>query len=113
MKTSQLFIVTTVLLAASTIAHAKPTGGGSTPKPVCKTFEIPTIICPNGWTIVDDMNNQTNKCKAGLIKRTFCKNVAALSGFQGNVEVINTGPKLFEFVQPVDESGDPIAIEAE
>ncbi|OAI04317.1 hypothetical protein A1353_13730 [Methylomonas methanica] len=113
MKTLELFFLTAVLLSASATAYAKPTGGGTSPKPVCKTFDIPTIICPDGWTIADDLSNGTNKCTTGFIKRTFCKNVAARSGFQGNVEVINAGSKLFEFVQPVDESGEPIAIEAE
>ncbi|MBD9360228.1 hypothetical protein [Methylomonas fluvii] len=113
MKTPKLFFLSTILFGVSAIAHAQPTGGGTTPKPVCKTFDIPTIICPDGWTIADDLSNGTNKCTTGFIKRTFCKNVAARSGFQGNVEVINAGSKLFEFVQPVDESGEPIATEAE
>jgi hypothetical protein len=46
-------------------------GGG----PKCRTFQIPTLICPAGWTLADDtkVGAGSPKCHAGMKTITKCE----------------------------------------
>src|SRR3954452_24693127 len=65
-------VLLTVALSAPAIAEPVGGAGGTGGKQVCKTFDIPTIICPPGQTLADLHNN----CHAGTVKRTFCHDAA-------------------------------------
>jgi hypothetical protein len=77
-----------LLTLSSAVFAEKPQKGGTAPAPKCKIVKIPAIVCPAGWDLAKDLEAQSNKCKTQLIDRTVCKNAAAYTGNQKEVEVI-------------------------
>jgi hypothetical protein len=71
---AQVSVVAIVLIAIELPAAAEPAGGSTLPQQVCKTFDIPAIICPPGQTLLD----KGNTCHAGTVTKTFCHNAALL-----------------------------------
>ena len=75
-----------VLCAMQILATAETSGGGTPPpKQVCKTFDIPVIICPPGETLATPKNG----CHAGFEQKTFCRDAAR----QGAIRPYGAGTK--------------------